>query len=262
MSALKSTKMKTAIQHTLGALAICVSLTGCMSMQSGSTLDQISGVLSSNEPFVEAYFEYPGPNERWAGPRSFVLHVLAKEGENAKVEILSKSAESPFDAVAKRTVAGAPAELKKLPRDIARDLIGNFATALSPTAEADTAHVGCVHPVRIRLIKLGGALIEKQGCRGVGQWTRAASELVAYLVTTERYGYTERVDSTRTPASVVGAATDEAGAKQETPAQVALKVEIERVPTGVEALSGARVIASDPKPSEHGAHDVTKSPTH
>src|SRR4051812_12834748 len=95
-----------ALLYSVAAVAL---IAGCNSLhQKGGTLDEIRSSIKEKEkeasasgmsvgltgsdssesrPFVEGYVEYPGPQSKWAGPASFIVHVEAKEGDRARIEI-------------------------------------------------------------------------------------------------------------------------------------------------------------------------------
>src|SRR5947209_8332355 len=83
---MKSSLRSAALVVALGAIA-----SGCLSTQNQSSLDGTTskdGV--STQPFVELFVEYPGPQAKWAGPASYVLHVTAKDGGDAEIAFTPK----------------------------------------------------------------------------------------------------------------------------------------------------------------------------
>jgi hypothetical protein len=163
-------------------LVACVfalaSAPGCLSMQSQGPLDEIQGAVKNASPWVEGWIEYPGPKEKWAGPTTFVLHVRAKDAAEAQISV-SPALFRPSDDVT--TSARAPASARKgLSGDAAREYLSHVAVALQG---ADAAFRGCLSPVRVRLLRADGTLLEKSGCRGQNGWSRSASESVNYFLT-------------------------------------------------------------------------------
>src|SRR4051812_14008571 len=68
------------------AIALALSGAGCLSMQSQTSLDATNAKpVASNQPYVEVYVEYAGPQQKWAGPSSFILHVMAKDAGPAQI---------------------------------------------------------------------------------------------------------------------------------------------------------------------------------
>ncbi len=154
------------------AALLVILVPGCLSMQSQSTLDEMQG----STPFVEAFVEYPGPQAKWAGPVIFILHVVAKDAGTAQVAIapaLFGRVTPPL--VARRKLASTQPAPKGLSGNYAREQIAQLATALQG---ADQSFAGCLYPIRVRLVRADGALLEKQGCRSQSGWSTTASEFV------------------------------------------------------------------------------------
>jgi hypothetical protein len=166
----------------LTALAIAaLAGMGCLSMQSQTTLDAIHSAMSI-QPYVEGYVEYAGPNSKWSGPASFILHVSAKEAGYARISatppIFGEMAPPP-------TMGGRVPASQGYPMELAREHLAHLATAIQG---ADPGFRGCLSPVRIRLVRADGSLLEKQGCRGQSGWARVASETVSHFVTAMVHG--------------------------------------------------------------------------
>jgi hypothetical protein len=171
------------------AAAVMASGWGCLSMQSQSTLDGAgNNVNNSNSPFVEAYVEYPGPQAKWAGPASFILHVSAKDAGLAAItttpELLvakpgSEPGAEPVE-VLHRAPASQPGSAsqpnKKMTSEEARSQLAHLANALQG---AQAPFRGCMSPLRVRLVRADGGIFERQGCRSELGWSRAVSETVS-----------------------------------------------------------------------------------
>lgn len=159
-------------------LALAAASQGCLSMQ--NSVDAITESMST-QPYVEAYIEYAGPQARWAGPSSFVLHVNAKQdtgpAELSVTPALFKKATPAPTTANSRAPASAPGPA--LTGEAAREQLAHLATALQGASEAFR---GCLSPVRVRLIRADGGLVEKQGCRGQNGWSRVASEAVDHFI--------------------------------------------------------------------------------
>lgn len=160
---------------------------GCMSTQNQSQLDKSSGQTVSNSPFVEAYIEYASPQAKWVGPSSFILHVTAKDGDQATVQTVPQlfvMAAPAANIVHERTpasgsAAGASA-LKTIPASFAREQIAQLAKKAQDGP--DPEFKGCTSPLRLRLIRADGGLVEKVGCRGLAGWSKESSETVARVL--------------------------------------------------------------------------------
>jgi hypothetical protein len=176
-----------------------VVLSSCMSLQNGGTLDQIAGALTS--PIVEGYIEYPGPHAKWAGPQGFVMHIDAKGTGNAKLSVVPALIAAPAahptnlgKVGAHRTLASEPVVSNQgVPAEVAREILANLGSSIG---HEEPAFRGCLSPVRIRLIRANGALIERQGCRGQGGWAKTASETVNRFVTAHLHGMNAPLTST------------------------------------------------------------------
>ena len=70
--------------------------------------------------------------------------------------------------------------------DEAREMLGHLGNALGG---ATAPFKGCMSPVRVRLVRADGGLLEKQGCRSELGWSRAVSETVNVFVTASVHGY-------------------------------------------------------------------------
>jgi hypothetical protein len=151
----------------LGALA----LPGCMSMQSPSVQDTIQ---KGQQPYVEAFIEYSGPQSKWAGSATWVLHVNARDAANPQVSFTPRFVDEPQ--------VGSP-------RGLASEKNASRAAAFLRTELAELASTvqnagepifrGCLYPVRIRMVREDGALLERQGCRSSSGWARNVSESVS-----------------------------------------------------------------------------------
>jgi len=154
-------------------LGIAFSVTGCLGSQRQGPL---GGILQES-PYVEAYVEYNGPADRWAGPVSFLLHVTARDGEKVRYEVSPVSFfESKPDAV--EVVSRVPAEEKAsgkqmTPSGQMRERFASLAETIESSRETFSA---CLYPVRVRLIRRDGGLKEWEGCRSSKGWPKAVSE--------------------------------------------------------------------------------------
>lgn len=151
---------------------------GCLSMQSPTTIDNIQqAATTGSQPYVEAYVEYRGPSDKWAGPTTFLLHVVAKDAGVARVSITP----ALFGAPAKDApnTAGRGLASKGMAGETARDHMARLALSVQG---GDIPFRGCLSPVRVRLVRADGALLEKSGCRSGEGWPRAASEAVNQFI--------------------------------------------------------------------------------
>jgi len=159
-----------------------------------SAADASSG---SQSPFVEATVEYPGPAARWGGPSAFLLSLNAREAGDAQIRVLPQlwgveAAQPPvapngggLGQTASSSAGRAPASQNLgIPADFVRERVAHLAGTIQAAGAADsTAASGCLYPVRLRLVRADGAVVERQGCRGVGAWTGAVSAFTSEFLT-------------------------------------------------------------------------------
>jgi len=138
---------------------------GCFGTETGMNPDQL--IIDYNEestaPFIEGYIEFLGPHEKWVGPASFVLHVSARDGEKATLNL------------APSLVQG----LGTVDSGKARDELLKLFVAMRAEEQE---YYGCMNPVKVRLIRSDGSTAERMGCRGQAAWPRIASETVNRLL--------------------------------------------------------------------------------
>jgi hypothetical protein len=149
-------------RRTYSVLTILVSaltLSGCFG-SSGSTTGDGAVTDNGDKPFVEGLIEYPGPHEKWAGPQTFVVHLNATQGALAQITVTPSITNGSV--------------VQTLSVDAARESLAKLNTALQ--AKESPFH-GCLSPVRVKLIRSDGVLVERQGCRGQPGWPRVASEI-------------------------------------------------------------------------------------
>ncbi|MEK7692149.1 MAG: hypothetical protein AAB425_14130 [Bdellovibrionota bacterium] len=169
-------KAKFGIAITFPSLLL---LSACMGMQNHETAFDLLAEQGSVQAFVEGYIEYPGPAAAWSGPASLVVHLKAREGQWASVAVtpdfLGNKTPSESPQRAARKLANAISGLDgMLSTSKAREQLGFLAMALS--AENQGSYTGCMYPIRARLIRSDGTILEKQGCRGFSTWSKMSSE--------------------------------------------------------------------------------------
>ncbi len=122
--------------------------------------------------FTEVLIEYPGPEESWGGPQDFVFHIVAKEGESA--QFATKPAQ-----FLKTTKSGNTFPMKGIAIQATRQDLEKLNRALK---ENEPEFKGCLTPIRIKLMREDGVVIERQSCRGPVGWPKVASEIVSKYV--------------------------------------------------------------------------------
>ena len=150
---------------TLACLATSV-LSGCLGSEQ-ATVKPASQEKVKNSPVVEAYIEYPGPDQRWVGPRDFMIHVdaLHESKKHGNSEIVITKGD--------HIVRTGPAIDKT--REMLKDLEGTIESS------ATLAPIGCLSPVRIRLVRGDGTVTQKQSCRGQPGWPFLVSQMTDLL---------------------------------------------------------------------------------
>lgn len=152
-------------------------MSACMGQQGHSTLDEVE--RSVEGAWVEAFVEYGGPQEQWAGPAHFILHVNAKDASPKQLAQISMTPSAFQEADYSSVILGAgrmPASTADLHGPRVRERIAALAAELDKQPDA---FQGCLNPVRVRIVSASGKLFEKQGCRGNRGWVKAASRFVA-----------------------------------------------------------------------------------
>lgn len=175
------------LMNSLGVFSWLLAGAGCMSTQNQSQLGKNSGQTVSNSPFVEAYIEYASPQAKWVGPSSFILHITAKDGDQATVQTVPQlfvKAAPSAKIVHERTPASEgkteASALKMIPASFAREQIAQLAKKAQDGP--DPEFKGCTSPLRLRLIRADGGLVEKVGCRGLAGWSKESSDTVARVL--------------------------------------------------------------------------------
>lgn len=165
----------------LSVLALS-ALAGCLSAQNQANLGD-GTPTDATGPFVEVFIEYPGPQEKWAGPSSFLLHVSAKEPGEARIAVTPDLRTDDEPTLKTREPA---ASKKPMPAEVAREQIAQLANVLQ---SAGAPFRGCLYPVRARFVRTDGSLIEKQGCRSEIGWSRSVSDATNFFLTSAVNGF-------------------------------------------------------------------------
>lgn len=190
----------------LGAVSAALLVTSsCSSIQ-----DEIQGrapasAAATAESFVEAFIEYAGPSERWAGPEPLMVQFSARDGDQAYSLVSQPTWKSPavhiqagagrapaskqgvehdnsavvtgHDPVAQQVIEGEGTHRKSWSADELRVRLAQLAESVEESKIEYPG--GCLYPVRIRLLRADGGVVEKAGCRSSRGWVKDASALVA-----------------------------------------------------------------------------------
>ena len=157
------------------ALSSGLILSGCVGGMHQSTLDGLTGGEGTGAPFVEAFIEYRGPNSKWAGPATLTMHINARE----QFAVIAVSPELTKNEGGPETAQRNLAHAAQLPAEEARKELDQLGAALHLP---DQPFQGCMYPVRARMIRSDGSLVDKVGCRNEKSWTKTASQLVAKMM--------------------------------------------------------------------------------
>jgi hypothetical protein len=186
-----------AVMAGVMSLSSLTVFSGCTSLQDESGALSALAEFAGKKAIVEGVIEYSGPSAQWAGPRTLTLHVTAREGEQTQIQAtpdlnwsvggessvvwLEDAGRKPAGALAFGTAGATPAG--KYPVDFAREQLTQLAKELEDAEDSETGRfTQCLYPVRVRLTRTDGTLLEKNGCRGAGGWEQKASEYASQVL--------------------------------------------------------------------------------
>lgn len=118
--------------------------------------------------FSDVVIEYPSAGLKWGAGLPLSFHLATRENGTAEASLIlgDPSVVTPRTKVVKMepvrvSVARLFESMQKAPQE--------------PTQK------GCLYPIRARLIRSDGILVERNDCRGGAEWTRIASLLVSEI---------------------------------------------------------------------------------
>ena len=173
-----------------------------LALSACSSLNDESGALSALSEFaakqsvVEATIEFSGPAPQWVGPQTLTLEVNTRDTETPQIEITpdfhwkEKRSSEVIWLDHQRAPAGV-LSLNALPKanlklnyssELAREQLNQLAQVMEKEDSKDAQFTQCLYPVRARLIRSDGGVVEKNGCRGMGKWEQNASDYASYLI--------------------------------------------------------------------------------
>jgi hypothetical protein len=167
------------MRSTALGLGLAGLLGGCTSLQNQNGLEAFKAAEKSTSPIVEAFFEYGGPDSRWAGPSALIVRVDARERGMAKVtsQPQVRLRHLPADGT---TAGRGLASVSSVTSDEARTQLAEIATQMQADAQTFS---GCLYPLRVRLVRQDGGVLEKHGCRSTQGWPSAVSKAVSFYLT-------------------------------------------------------------------------------
>ncbi len=173
----------------IGALSV-----SCVGSREHPMLTELyKGETSEAAPFVEAYIEYVGPGEKYAGYKNFLVYLRARDEKNVEISYsphmkFHHNQQVPDEKT--REIANIKAGDMKIEKiQIVRGYLTRLSDLLEEAdgekekvGEVKDSKTACLSPVRVRLIRQDGALIEKHGCRTPTGWTVKLSQLVSDII--------------------------------------------------------------------------------
>lgn len=178
------TSSSSRIRRVVG-LAAAWAVAGCAGTRDPAALEAIRAQTGHEEaraaPFVEAFIEFPGPREDWAGPVSVQVYAAARD-----VKADPEFRVAPSIAIRRRALAssappvdGSRRARVQLTAESVREHLASLGQELTqPTPAAPS----CYAPVRVRLVRADGTSVDRQGCRSADGWPRLASELASLFI--------------------------------------------------------------------------------
>ena len=154
-------------------LTLIVLLTGCSSMND----HPIQEMTPSNAPFVEAQLEYSGPDARWGGPATINFYMSAA-GDTVKAVMRPEL----IDLNKKQELAPGSRHLAALNGYKVEDARKDLLELAQHVLESESPYKGCMYPVKVKIVRSDGAVLEKKGCRSESGWTRSASQWMSKVM--------------------------------------------------------------------------------
>ncbi len=134
----------------------------------------------SASPFVEAYLEYQGPPERWAGPGTVLVHLVAHDLNHAELTVRPDLLTQIYDQGEQMGIRRISSTQPRPTGQVARERLSYLAESI---LNEKTAFYGCLYPIRARLVRGDGSVVEKMGCRSLQGWPSIASRTVSEMFT-------------------------------------------------------------------------------
>ena len=191
------------MRKPIALAAAIASLSGCFTMSKPPQSAKAPSTAES--PVVEAYMEYVGPPERWAGPQTLVVHLTARDPELRAAHGLPAdrgAGRAARAALEQRPGRPAPARARwrePISYGLARDSLTQLAASLKESA--DPAFAGCLYPLRLKLVRANGTVTERNGCRNLEGWPVVLSQVTHQVLTASIHPTTTDHAITRAVAS-------------------------------------------------------------
>ncbi|MBC7692825.1 MAG: hypothetical protein H7222_13775 [Methylotenera sp.] len=203
-------------------LSGCISLTGTSEVLSqGKNKDgtEVAASQINHSPIVEAYLNYEAAPSKWVGPAAFVVHVQAKDSVQAEFSVrhgmhsyVAPEVKKSTQKVIHRSLASEggghhhevaakaskTATKKEMPAvDETGESVSSYGLSLSTEVLRERLHTlaelvadedqnpevkGCLSPLKVRLVRSDGSVLEKEGCRNALGWPGYVSQMVSALI--------------------------------------------------------------------------------
>ncbi len=219
---------------------------GSVSSAVTATVEPTVAAEPANSPIVEGVIEFVGPDAKWAGPASMLLKLSAKPGQAGEAGAL-------VSLTPTLVPTGVNATLDK----VKERLIELERVSSGPQQEI----AGCASPVKLRLVRLNGQVIDRVTCRGATPLALAASQTMAYFLDQTPATQPARTLAVEPPAPVVekpapvAVSASSAGVVAPSvsePARVPAAVAVPGVVAPVTLPPAAAAAAVTEKPAAHG----------
>jgi hypothetical protein len=158
-------------------------------------------------PVVEAFLEFVGPPDRWAGPPTMMIHLTAKDPEFAELAVTPAISGPGARMDLRRTQRASSSGPARIGATLARESLAELTMAVQAESELATFS-GCLFPVRVKLVRADGSVTERSGCRTLTGWPVALSLTTSRVLTASL-----RSPATQQTNRAVAKAADTQGAK-------------------------------------------------
>lgn len=149
-------------------------LSGCFGSNSDTSEDHPLAE-DVTKPFIEATIEYPGPHEQWTGPQNFMVRVTTWKAGKAQIIIHPPMIHSEGNRISHYPPQGTRGVSIETVRE-------EFARLYLALRTQEQSFQGCLLPVRVKLVRVDGVIVERQACRGQGGWPKVASEITNHFI--------------------------------------------------------------------------------
>jgi hypothetical protein len=145
--------MKYSLSLSVIALAVLSGCSGKM-MNAQNRTPATASDESRNSPFIEAYLEYVGPPEKWAGPANLLVHLVAKDLTNSEFsvrpDLITQLGERAEIKEGTRLTTSTGDDADRPRGQVTREKLAYLAESIKTDT---TPYFGCLYPVRARLVR-------------------------------------------------------------------------------------------------------------